>query len=147
VVTREANTQHRRLVDQIWVELDVAEPHRGRMKGRLREADSGPASDRLGRHAEDGFGDEKVVGEIEVRRQLSAGKPLENLAIPLHDRLQSIAKGLVGPLPRDVFGDRFADSLGEADSLSARNGLEFLGLVAGEPQCHVLSRHSDISVS
>ena len=44
---------------------------------------------------ENGLRDQQVVGEIEVLRQPSTGKPLENLAITIHNGTQAIAERLV----------------------------------------------------
>ena len=64
----------------------------------------------LGRHTEHGFRDQQVVGEVEVLRQASAGKPLEDLAIAFHHGAQTFTKGLVLPLAIDVLRNRLPRS-------------------------------------
>jgi len=147
VVARETGAQHCRFVDEIWIELDIAVACGGCVERRLGESDARPARDRLGRYTKDSLGDQQVVGEVEVRERRSAGEPLEYLAIPVHDRFETISERLVRSLPRDVLGDRLADSFGDADPLRPRDSFELLSLLACEPECHVPTAHCASSVA
>ena len=57
VVPRQADAEHRRLVEQVEVELDTAEAHRRRAQRRLGKPDARPAGDRFGRNAKHFLGD------------------------------------------------------------------------------------------
>src|SRR5437867_12168955 len=80
--------------------------------------------------------------QIEVFRHRRAGEALENLAITLQHRTQTLAEGLVAPLTLDMLGDRFPDRVGDADPLRACYRLELVCLLRRKPQRHEIGRAS-----
>ena len=128
MIARQADAQHRRLVDQVRVELYAAEAHRRRVQRRLGEPDAPPAGDRLRRNAQHFLGDQQVVGEVEILDQASAGQPLEDLAIALNHRPEPSRKCLVLPLARDVLRNRLPHRIGDADPFRACDRLQLVRL-------------------
>lgn len=97
-ISGEPDAENGCLVDHVGVGLDPAESHSRSVQSRFGEADAGPTRDLLGADTENRFGDQQVVGEIELCGQSSAGEPLEDFAVPLHHSAQALTKLLVGPL-------------------------------------------------
>lgn len=62
-------------------------------------------------------------------RQASAGQPLEDLAVALNDRMQTLPERLVSALACDVLRDRLAHGVGDADPLRSRNRLQLIRLL------------------
>lgn len=129
MIPGEPDAENGCLVDHVGVELDAAEPHSGGVEGRFGETDTGPTRDLFGANTQNRFGDQQVVGEIDLGGQASAGEPLENLAIPLHHGTQPLTKLVVASLTCDVLGDRVTHGVRDADPLGTRNRLKLFCLL------------------
>ena len=114
MIAREANAEHRRLVDHIRIELDIAEFHRGALNADSarpipgRRQSSPPDAQHL-------LADQQIVDEVEILGQASAARrsDLGSRSTTLAD-----APGMLCPsLARDLFRDRLPHRIGDAGSL------------------------------